>query len=112
MAHIPKRSYSWDEMVSTYEIQMLASYEKAKGRTLHGEELSALSFWLLQDTEKKGSLAWEPLKDLMEGLRFAGLHNQKAFRREFEFSIADGEFKKQEVFRFDLIRQIFLDRGL
>ena len=47
MASMPDRGYTWDEMLQTYELQMIASYEKAKGRTLHGDELSALSFWLL-----------------------------------------------------------------
>jgi len=47
MAAMPDRGYTWDEMLAMYEIQMIASYEKSKGRTLHGEELSALSFWLL-----------------------------------------------------------------
>lgn len=47
MASMPNRGYTWDEMLAMYEIQMVASYEKSKGRYLHGEELSALSFWLL-----------------------------------------------------------------
>ena len=52
MASMPDRGYTWEEMLQTYEIQVVSSYEKSKGRTLHGEELSALSMWLLADTEK------------------------------------------------------------
>ena len=47
MANMPKRGYTWDELMGMYEVQMVSSHEKAKGRSLHGEELSALAFWLL-----------------------------------------------------------------
>jgi hypothetical protein len=59
MASMPDRGYTWDELVSMYEMQMISSYEKSKGRSIHGEELSALSFWLLQDKDKKGSVDFE-----------------------------------------------------
>ena len=96
-----------------YEIQMLASFEKAVGRYLHGEELSALSFWLTQDVERKGSLDEETMTRLCHGLRFTDVNSWNTFRDEFAFSIPDNELHAdREVLRFDLIRQIFLDRGL
>ena len=79
MASMPDRHYTWDEMLQTYEIQMVASHEKSKGRTVHGEELSALSFWLLQDTEKKGSLEIEETSKLLQGLRFEPVEDWKSF---------------------------------
>ena len=98
-----------------YEIQMISSYEKSKGRTLHAEELSALSFWLTQDTERAGFLETSGMRSLMHGLRFTNIKNWKDFRKEFEFTIPRGEsidWANKEVFRFDLMRSIFLERGL
>ena len=114
MASMPNRGYSWDEMLAMYELQMISSYEKAKGRTLHGEELSALSFWLLQDTEKKGNIGLEGMNTLMQGLRFTNLKTWSSFMKEFKYTIPLNEFRAEgeEVFRFDLMRQIFLERGL
>lgn len=101
-------------MLAMYEIQMLASYEKARGRTLHGEELSALSFWLIKDTEKQGHLDETAMSSLFQGLRFSNVDSWKSFRKEFSHSIESyTELRpNKEVLRFDLMRQIFLDRGL
>jgi len=113
MASMPNRDYSWDEMVQMYEIQMVSSYEKARGRTIHGEEISALAFWLIADTERRGFLEKEQMKMLMLGLRFPEIPHFTRLQKDFGFSIAKGELRKsQEVFRFDLMRQIFLDWGL
>ena len=113
MAHMPEKSYSWEEMLSMYEMQMIASFEKAKGRYLHGEEISALSFWLMQDTEGKGHLDMGGMRRLCHGLRFNSVDTWADFREEFAFSMPENELRPgEEVLRFDLIRQIFLDRGL
>ena len=116
MAAMPGAGYSWDEMLTMYEMQIVSSHEKSKGRTLHGEELSALAFWMYMDAqEKKGAMTEESQVDkLMTALRFPGIKNFDRFRKEFQFSILPGEFKKtrQDMLRFDLMRQIWLDRGL
>ena len=91
MASMPGKSYSWEEMLQMYEIQMLASFEKAVGRYLHGEELSALSFWLTQDVERKGSLDEDTMARLCHGLRFTDVNSWSTFREEFAFSIPDNE---------------------
>lgn len=56
MASMPDKAYSWEEMMAMYEMQMIASYEKSRGNALHGDELSALAFWLVVDAGKKGSI--------------------------------------------------------
>ena len=96
MAHMPGRGYSWDELMQMYELQMIASHEKTKGRTLHAEEISALSFWLINDTSKLGYLSQSNMKTLMHGLRFTNVNDWKDFKREFKFSIDDGEFLKKK----------------
>ena len=50
----------------------------------------------------------------MTGLRFGEMENWEGFMNEFDFTIPKNEFRREgeEVLRFDLVRQIFLDRGL
>ena len=94
---------------------MISSFEKSKGRTLHAEEISALSFWLTQDTERTGFLETSGMRSLMHGLRFTNVKSWKDFNKEFSFTIPKGETVDRpgkEVFRFDLMRSIFLERGL
>ena len=82
MISMPDKSYSWDDLMQTYEIHMLASFEKKKGRYVHSEELAALSFWLLQDTERKGHLDLEGMRSLMMGLRFPDPETWTGFAKQ------------------------------
>ena len=94
MVSMPERGFSWEEMVQMYELQVVSSNEKAKGRTLHAEELSALSFWLIADTEQEGHLSdVRRMKQLMHGLHFTDVDTWYDFRREFKFSIEQGEVR-------------------
>jgi hypothetical protein len=55
---------------------MVSSYEKSKGRTIHGEEISALAFWLYCDPEKVGYMTDDEQMDkLMRALRFPSIRN-------------------------------------
>lgn len=73
---------------------MVSSYEKSKGRTIHGEEISALALWLYSDPDKQGYMTEESQMDkLMIALRFHSIRNFDRFRKEFSFSISPGEFK-------------------
>lgn len=99
-------------MQQVYDIQIVASFEKTQGRNLIGDELSCLSFWLLQDEEKKGYLDMEQLLELMHAFRFTNIDNEEKFKNEFAFELRE-EFKwDAKVNRFDLARRIFLNRGL
>ncbi len=63
---------------------MVSSYEKSKGRTIHGEEISALAFWLYSDPDKQGYMTDESQMDkLMIALRFHSFRNFDRFKKEF-----------------------------
>lgn len=49
LAAFSTRQFSFDELVAVYENQIAASFEKTTGRNLLGDELSALSLWMVQD---------------------------------------------------------------
>lgn len=99
----------------------MSSYEKSFGRDLLGEELSALSFWLA--FTKKSALTFEEFSELLSALRFE-VNSMKEFKSEFSHvlfrdgghgeltSVKDEAGESTNVFRFDLARRIFLERGL
>jgi hypothetical protein len=84
--------FSWTQMQQVYDIQIVASFEKTQGRSLLGEELSCLSFWLLQDEHLKGYLDFENLKELLYAFRFTNIDSQEAFEHEFGFELKEEHF--------------------
>lgn len=67
--------FSWAQMQQVYDINIVASFEKTKGRHLLGDELNCLSIWLLQDEAKKGYLEMDELFELMHAFRFTNITN-------------------------------------
>lgn len=107
---------------------LVSSYEKTKGRYLHAEELAALGFYMLQD-ETKGYLEWEEpcgertdrgMKQLLRGLHFSQeVESHATFKSHFAscLSQAPSEFLDRQadtapIYRWDLTRRIWLERGL
>lgn len=64
------QSFDYDGLMAIIENQIAASYEKEFGRELLGDELSCLSFWLIQDESRKGWLSLEEFKGLLYAFRF------------------------------------------
>jgi len=65
-----EREYSFTELESIYENQIIASLEKTTGRTLLGDELSAFTFYSMVCDPEKGFLEWTEMRELLHGLRF------------------------------------------
>jgi hypothetical protein len=105
-----------------YEDQIVSSYERSIGQDLLGDELACLAYWIMEDTEKKGYFTLKDSVSLFEAFRFdfnAQTFNLAAFKKEFRFLILQnpGEFRldvpeEDVILRFDVMRQIFLERGL
>jgi hypothetical protein len=126
--------FSLDELTAFYEKQITASFERAHGRELLSDELSCLTFWMLQDNSNKGWMNIEEFRHLLHSFKFTNLlqnskgeslPNQEVLRRvvsDFRLSKGQDRFgellelsdasSKDLVFRFDLIRDVFLERGL
>jgi len=125
-------------LLDVYEYQIAASYEKTFGRELLGDELSCLSFWLLKDVENKGWLTLDELKTLLYAFRFDHLFlddigkpddvlTLEKFKAEFKFHLKfkpgeilmpppattdPSDIDRHVIIRFDLVRDLFLERGL
>lgn len=131
LAHMDGLELTFDELHEIYLNQIASSYEKTFGNTLLGEELSCLSFWLLNETSNKGWLNVREASKLLHTLKFdqvmvdergivtADNMTLKSFKKEFNFNLEQkkGELIKLEneedtIIRFDLVRDIFLERGL
>jgi hypothetical protein len=117
-----QRHFRFEDLVEVYENQIVASLERSMGRDLLAEEISCLSFWLA--FTEKSSLSFEEFSELLTVFRFE-VPTMRDFKSEFVHILhkdighgelttvkreADGE--ATNVFRFDLARRIFLERGL
>lgn len=107
-------------MVEVYENQIVASEAKTSGRHLLSNELSCFTFWELVESKNKAYFTFDEMKSLMQAFRFNHVQTQEDFNKEFETVLKNfpGELREKHlqngegVFRFDLARQIFLERGL
>jgi hypothetical protein len=64
------KMFNFEELHTVYLNQIAASYEKTFGRELLGEELSCLTFWLIQDQSQKGWLSLDEFRQLLHALKF------------------------------------------
>ena len=121
------RHFTFSQLHEVYEWQIVSSFDKTFGRTMLGEELCCLHFWQLHDSSNKGWMTLEEVGHLLRTLKFDQLFvNEKGhlvmenltmakFKREFEFNLQSklGELRNgEDMIRFDLVRDIFLERGL
>ena len=126
----PGLAFTFDELRSVYVNQIASSYEKTFGQDLLSEELSCLSFWLLADPNQKGWLSLQEAVPLLKALKFTHMFEDQwgkpddnlsvnKLKQEFKFNLKSkpGELyefdgRDEAIIRFDLIRDIFLERGL
>lgn len=117
---------TFTELETVYENQVVSSLERSTGRDLLAEELSCLSLWLAY-SEKSSFDDYSEFKGIMEAFRFtdsAQLPTAREFKREFAYLLhkegGHGELSQVSdskddtttsglsIFRFDLVRRIFL----
>lgn len=94
--------------------QLVSSFERFEGNDLRAEEVSALAFWQLIDQEKKGWIGLQDSKEIFGAFKFdTTVFDADWIRNEFYTAGADKEMERDsEIVRFELIRQVFLERGL
>mmetsp|Transcript_48843 Transcript_48843/g.56140 ORF Transcript_48843/g.56140 Transcript_48843/m.56140 type:complete len:284 (+) Transcript_48843:96-947(+) len=109
---------SFDDLMKIFKIQLISSFERSLGQTFLAEELAAFSYWQHIDQEGQGYLDLEGFGNVLKFLRFYNLESLEAIREEFAWTLLplDGELKnmteEDAIFRFELIRRIFLERDL
>lgn len=116
------RTFNFNELLQAYNDQIVSSYERSLGQELLADEIACLGYWLIQDSAKKGFFTIKELVPLLEAFRFDtkdGSFNVADFRKEFRFLLQQnpGEVRhdapeEDVIIRFDLVRQLFLERGL
>ncbi len=115
LAFFQGKDFRFEDLMEVYENQVAASFERTNGRDLLADELSCLSFWNVKYS-KNPYLNWKEMNSLLTAYRFQ-LNDEEDFKFEFKFLLSQsrGEFRldhSEHVYRFDLARQIFLERGL
>lgn len=119
LTYFKGKNFSFDELMQVYKNQIVSSYERAIGQDILADELACLSYWNIQDAQKKGFFTLKEVTPLLQAFRFdtSGL-SLSSFKKEFRFLLSynhgeiQGTSEDDVVIRFDLIRQIFLERGL
>lgn len=116
LANFPGRQFSYNDLLSAYENQIVSSFERSLGQDILADELSCLSYWLIEDEQKKGYFSFKELIPLLHAFRFDTAPEGKplslaAFKKEFKFLLLQntGEIKMDTpeddvVIRFDLVR--------
>lgn len=117
LCNFADKHFSFNELCQVYENQIAAGFERTTGRELFANELSALSFWLvLTPEDKQGHFQWSEFKKLLHAFRFTRIETPADFDQEFKTLLNKNRFEvynsEDNTFRFDLCRQIFLERGL
>lgn len=91
---------------------MVSSFERTLGQELLADELAALCYWLIEDTQRKGYFEFQELKPLLEAFRFdVSPFSLNQFRKEFKFLLSQNPREirhdaneEEVVIRFDLVR--------
>lgn len=120
LCNFPEKAFSWEELVEIYSNQIVSSYERSLGQEFLADELAAFSYWLIQDENKQGYFSLKDAEPLLKAFRFdLQPYNLTNFKKEFKFLLQQnpGEIRQEQteeeiIIRFDLIRQMFLERGL
>jgi hypothetical protein len=82
------RAFTFEEIMTVTRNQLVSTYERSLGQEILGDELSCLSFWLLQDSEKKGYFNLQEAKPLIEALKFdINPFTLNNFKKEFRFTL-------------------------
>ena len=86
-ANFKNRSFNFNELLQAYDNQIVSSYERSLGQDLLGDELACLSYWLIEDAQKKGYFSLKEVIPLLEAFRFdiTPGYNLSNFKKEFRF---------------------------
>ena len=108
------RTFNFNQLLEVYKNQIVSSYERSLGQDILADELACLSYWLIEDSQKKGYFTLKDIIPLLEAFRFdvgSNYLNLAAFKKEFKFLLMQnpGEVRfdsteEDVVIRFDLVR--------
>lgn len=87
--------------MSVYLNQTASSYEKTFGQTILGDELSALSFWLLADPNQKGWLSLQETMPLLKAFKFTHMFEDQFEKPDDTLTLT----KLKQEFKFNLKRK-------
>ena len=103
--------FTYEQVFKLIQECTAASLIRQKGHTLHSLELLSFIFWRIA-TVNKPRVSKEQFSEIMKIFKFKDITSENINSR-FGYSLKEGELLPTEnAVRFDLFRQIFLDRGL
>lgn len=103
--------YTYEQIFKLIQECTAASLIRQKGHTLHSSELLSFIFWKIA-TINKSRVSKDQFSEMMKIFKFKDITSENMNSR-FGYSLREGELlPTEDAVRFDLFRQIFLDRGL
>jgi hypothetical protein len=88
LASFPDRQFNFNDLMRVYEEQIVSSYERSLGQDMLADELACLSYWNVEDAQKKGYFTFKEVIPLLTAFRFDtqdGKLSLAAFKKEFKF---------------------------
>jgi hypothetical protein len=82
LCHFPNRHLQFNELMEVYENQIAASLERTTGRTIFADELSCLSFWMVNHPNT-GAINFSQFNELLTAFRFQ-VKDLQGFQAEFK----------------------------
>lgn len=82
LCHFPNRHLQFNELMEVYENQIAASLERTSGRTMFADELSCLSFWMVNHPNT-GAINFSQFNELLTAFRFQ-VKDLQGFQAEFK----------------------------
>jgi hypothetical protein len=109
--HEPHFKYTHQQLFTLLEEFTVASRIRDQGYTLHSSELLSFIFWKIL-TQGQPRVNTQSFLDLLKVFKFNALTPEN-YRQSLGYSLHEGEIiEKDQGVRFDVFRQIFLDRDL
>ncbi|OMJ66535.1 hypothetical protein SteCoe_36583 [Stentor coeruleus] len=111
-------SFTFEDLISFYKVQIVASYERSLGEDILSRSISCYNYYRLFLDENVGHVDKKKCLELLGAFKFPGFKSLDEMKKYFDWSLKelDGEFdgmKDEEYFiRLNFARKIFLDYNL
>ena len=105
----PHLKYTHPQLCQFLQELIAISKIRASGHTLHSSELMSFFFWKILNPQKP-RLSLGEFASLLSVFKFDVKEDQVL--NEISYSLKTGDIKAENLVRFDVFRQLYLDRNL
>lgn len=110
-------SFHWQQFLHFLQLETLATYERQNGQQLPAKQISAYNLWIALDEQQTGYLDFPRFLQMLHVLHISSVFTFADLTKELAWTMRDlpreleGMSEGKAVFRFELIRRLFLERN-